>query len=132
MLLDCGYRMMFVDNKPLARAFSKAHRQTESQVGLLAGTININAAPDRCRKSHIRTRSDLELVKIEDNRPRLSLVEGIPSRHIRIESARQEWRRHIEHQYVRIMIGSNSWEVFVSYGLCPIFEDLPKGGCIVI
>src|SRR5580704_18771472 len=105
--------MMFVHDAPSPILFTKSHRQAEPEVLFLAVAVDVDALSDSRRKSHVLPRSYLYVLKVKHHGFWGTPEEQLPCCHIRIQSTRQEGRRYIEHQNVRIVIGSNSHKVLV-------------------
>lgn len=117
--------MMFVKDPPLAVLFAKAHREPEFQIRRFT-VLNMTAMSDGGSERHIIAGSDLDLLKFEPDWLRLARVELLPSRHVRVDPTRLEWRRHIEHPNVGIMIVSNSVKVFVAHSFCPTVDKVAQ------
>ena len=111
-----GNRMMFVHDSPFSVNLAEAHGEAEFQIHGFTAT-QVAACPDRGRKSHIGARRDADVAKIEAYRLRLPFEEHLPGRHVGVQSARQEGRRHIEHQEFGVMVGADSGEVLIAYSL---------------
>lgn len=113
--------MMFVKYPPLAVLFAKTHREAEFQIRRFT-VLNITAMSDGSSERHISAGSDLDLLKFEPEWPGLTREELLPRRHVRVDSTRLEWGRYIEHQNVRVMMGSNSVQVFVAHSFYPTVD----------
>src|ERR1700761_7990970 len=87
-------------------------------------SLDIRAVSDGRRKSHIGSRLDLDLLKLEPNRTSLHRVKETPRRHVSIQAARLKWRRHIEHQHVITMMCPNARQVLFTYCLRPSQNQL--------
>lgn len=81
---------------------------------------------DRRCKCDILARRYGDVLQIEFDRLGLPVKEAFPGRHIGVEPARQERRRHIEHQNVGVMISANSLSVFIAHGLRPSRDQFPE------
>lgn len=114
--------MMFVKYPPLAVLFTKTHCEPEFQIRRLT-VLNMAAMADGSSERHITAGSDLDLLKFEPDRLRLTRVELMPCGHVRVYSTRREWGRYIEHQDVGIMISLNPVKVFVTHSLCPTVDE---------
>ena len=117
--------MMFVNKPPLTVLFTKTNRDPKFQIRRFAA-LNIAAMSDSGGKRYVTTGSDLDSLKVEPYWPHLRGVELVPSRHVCVNSTRHERRRHIEHQDVGIMIGSNPIKVFVTHSFCPTIDKIAQ------
>jgi len=62
---------MFMDDPPLAILFAESHGEAELQLGRATAWRDVNTAAYRSNESYVFAGSDLNVVKIEDNWPRL-------------------------------------------------------------
>ena len=112
----CGWqRMMFVHDTPSSVAFAKSHRQTELEAFFFTVAVAADTPPDRCGKSNVLSRGDLNVLKVKRDRLRHTAEKQVPRRHVRIQTAGQKRRRHVEHKNVWIVIRSDSGAVLVTY-----------------
>src|SRR5215467_1049021 len=110
---------MFVHDPPLAVLLAQSHGEAELQLGRNGAWRDVKAVADRGNESHVFARGDLDVVEVEDNWPRLRLVEQFPGVHVCVDSAREEREWNIEHQHVRRMMRADSVKVFSADGGCP-------------
>jgi hypothetical protein len=108
--------MMFMNNAPPSIVLAESHRETEFEFDSLAAA-EIAAATDGSCECNVFAGGYFHVMKIEFDRLGLPCKERSPSLHIGAQPARQEWRRYIEHQYVRVMVFADSIQVFVAHGL---------------
>ena len=108
--------MVFVHDAPPSIQLAKSHRETKVELNFLAAA-EVGTVPDRGCERHFLTGSYFYIAKSECNGLGLAGKERLPRLHVGVQPTRQERRRHIEHQDVGIMIGTDFCQVFVAHGL---------------
>jgi hypothetical protein len=121
---------MFVNDAPPSSVLAETHGKPKFELKLLAAA-EIATATNGRRKRHIVAGSYGYVVKIEFDRLGLPSKERLPRRHIGVQPSRQEWRRHIEHQYIGVVVCANCIKVFVAHRLRPSGDEFPKFRLIV-
>src|SRR5882762_2537054 len=118
-------RMMLMNNAPPATNLSETHGQSKFELFPLAMRVDARTPPYRRSEGHVFPGSDLHIVKVKSYwllRPRQKLL---PSRHVRIQPSRHEWRRHIEHQDLGVVVRANPRPVlFANRSSPPLYQCL--------
>ena len=116
---------MLVHDAPSSITFPEPHRKAKFEIDFFA-TAQITASAGRGCECYVVACRYSNIAKIELHRFGLVVKEGIPGRHIGVQSARQEWRRYVKHQDIGIMVGANSCQILFPDCLGPAVDQCSK------
>src|SRR5256885_12737985 len=87
---------------------AQTHGQSKFEFLSLAVRIDARAFSYCGSEGHVRSSSDLDVVKVKGDWPLgPRQKELFPSRHVSVQPSRQQWGRHIEHQHLGVVIRAN-------------------------
>jgi len=106
---------MFVNDTPPSIMLAESHSETKFQFDFFPAA-QVAAATDGSCKRYVFASGYFHVAKIEFDGLRLPRKERLPRRHVGIQAARQERWWHIEHQYVGVMVSTDSGQILVTHG----------------
>jgi hypothetical protein len=111
--------MVLMNDAPPTINLSETHGQSKFQLFSLAVRVNVLALPYRRGEGHILPRSNLHVMKVKSDWLLGAREKRFPGRHVGIQPSRQEWRRHIEHQDIGVVVRANPRPVLISNRFSP-------------
>jgi hypothetical protein len=94
-------------------------RPERDAIGDLPLGSTVDALSDRGCESNLGAACHLHVIKVKRDRLLGPRKERLPGRHLRIEPSRDQGRRDIEHQHVRVVIFADRRPVFFTNGSRP-------------
>jgi hypothetical protein len=108
---------MLMNNAPPTINLSETHGQSKFELFPLAIRVDARASPCRRSEGHAFPGGDFHVVKVKGDWLLGPRQKRFPGRHVGIQPSRQEWRWHVKHQHLGVVVRANPGPVLFATAL---------------